>query len=221
MAEQEYDKVHGKRFAVSLQAIRNLWQPTKEMRVIEIGWPGSFSALFTDAFGILPESTNFHLSYENRWKYLPSDEYDLVICMEILEHLNDPIEPDWDLDRCATFKEEGARTLLRECYRIIKPGGHFFLTTPNIASWHGIGLILAGASPMSYGPHTREYSFNYIIQNLLPPERYKIIRAWTEDVYSEIHPESEMRRMTDTKNMLQHRVDSRNRGETTFVWCEK
>lgn len=217
----DYDKTHRKRFAVSLKALRALWKPKDGARVIDIGWPGTFTKQFIDAYGITPESTNFNLSYEENYKDLESDAYDLVICMEVLEHLNDPVRPEWDLDRASSFKGEGAMTLLRQCYRILKSGGKLFLTTPNIASWHGVGLVLAGAHPMSYSLHVREYSFNYVTEYLLKQTEFKILYAWTEDVYDEIHSPAEMERMQQARALLEYRIDKNNRGETSFVFCEK
>ncbi len=50
---------------------------------------------------------------ENRLPY-PDASFDLVTCTEVIEHL------------------EQYRGLLREAFRILKPGGVFVLTTPNI-----------------------------------------------------------------------------------------
>jgi SAM-dependent methyltransferase len=51
---------------------------------------------------------------ENRF---PPDHFDLILASHLIEHLNDP----------AAF--------VREAYRITAPGGHFFVTTPNIAGF--------------------------------------------------------------------------------------
>jgi len=44
---------------------------------------------------------------------VPASSYDFVIAVEVIEHLTDPL------------------TVLRELRKVLKPGGCFFLTTPN------------------------------------------------------------------------------------------
>jgi len=76
------------------------------------------------------------------------NSFDIVLCCEILEHL--------------------ARTpshLMREAHRVLKPGGHFFITTPNVIRIENIYKILKGYNSWSaysgfgvYGRHNREYN---------------------------------------------------------------
>jgi len=59
--------------------------------------------------------------------------YATVLCCELLEHLQtDPMH------------------LMTEIQRILKPGGHLVLTTPNVASLRSIAGILKGFHPMLY-----------------------------------------------------------------------
>ncbi|MDR2247474.1 MAG: class I SAM-dependent methyltransferase [Treponema sp.] len=51
---------------------------------------------------------------ENRF---PPDSFRAVLASHLIEHLNDPA------------------SLVREVYRILLPGGHFYVTTPNIAGF--------------------------------------------------------------------------------------
>jgi SAM-dependent methyltransferase len=51
---------------------------------------------------------------ENRF---PSDTFDAVLASHLMEHLNNPA------------------ALLKEIHRILRPGGRFFVTTPNIAGF--------------------------------------------------------------------------------------
>lgn len=76
-----------------------------------------------------------HLPYQD-------GTWDLVFAGEIIEHIADP-----DL-------------LLSEIWRVLKPGGHLLLTTPNLLCWYNRLLMLAGITPMfvehsyyaNYGP---------------------------------------------------------------------
>lgn len=59
-----------------------------------------------------------------------SDSLDVVILSEVVEHLVDT---------------DGG---LAELYRVLRPGGHLVLSTPNLAAWFNRGLLLAGVQPI-------------------------------------------------------------------------
>jgi SAM-dependent methyltransferase len=54
---------------------------------------------------------------------------DLVVCNDVIEHLVDP-------DR-----------LMEEIRRVLAPGGHLVLSTPNLAAWFNRLALLAGVQP--------------------------------------------------------------------------
>jgi SAM-dependent methyltransferase len=81
---------------------------------------------------------------------------DGVIAMEILEHMKDRRE-----DPLQTFCYSGAKTLLRESYRILKPGGWFLLTTPNLCQYAAIWGLARGESP-AWVEYQREYAWREI-----------------------------------------------------------
>jgi SAM-dependent methyltransferase len=65
-------------------------------------------------------------------------EFSTVVCGELIEHLfNDPMH------------------LMGEVNRILKPGGHFVLTTPNIASMRAVSAILQGYHPGFFHSYIR------------------------------------------------------------------
>lgn len=59
-----------------------------------------------------------------------SGSVDVVILSEVVEHLVDT---------------DGG---LAELYRVLRPGGHLLLSTPNLAAWFNRGLLLAGVQPI-------------------------------------------------------------------------
>jgi methionine biosynthesis protein MetW len=60
---------------------------------------------------------------------VPSEQYDTVTCIEVLEHLYDPDHA------------------LREVARVLAPGGHAVVTVPNLAYWRYRLDLLRGRVP--------------------------------------------------------------------------
>jgi SAM-dependent methyltransferase len=68
----------------------------------------------------------------------PDGHFSTVLCGELIEHLfQDPMH------------------LMCEVNRILKPGGHFVLTTPNVAALRGISAILQGYHPGFFHAYIR------------------------------------------------------------------
>ena len=63
-----------------------------------------------------------------------SDTYTCAYALSVLEHLLNPCR------------------FLKDCHRVLKPGGQLVLLTPNISTYFTAALILAGRMP-STGPH--------------------------------------------------------------------
>ncbi|MFH1084902.1 MAG: class I SAM-dependent methyltransferase [Chloroflexota bacterium] len=74
------------------------------------------------------------LADANRPLPLADQTVDVVTAMDVIEHLVDP------------------RALVRESYRVLRPGGYLVLAMPNLASWHNIFALLIGLQPFS-GPN--------------------------------------------------------------------
>jgi SAM-dependent methyltransferase len=111
--------------------------------------------------------------------------FDTVLCCELIEHLfADPMH------------------MMSEINRILKPGGHLVLTTPNIGSLRSVSAILLGYHP-SFFPayirprkddeetearHNREY-VPMEIQHLLTDSGFDMVRLETGEFLDEPHPE--------------------------------
>ncbi len=116
------------------------------------------------------------------------DEYfSTVICGELIEHLfEDPMH------------------LMSEVNRILKPGGHLVLTTPNIASLRALAAILQGFHPGFFpayirpsapggeadARHNREYT-PHEIQRLMNDSGFEVARLDTGPFRDEPKPEQE------------------------------
>jgi glycosyltransferase involved in cell wall biosynthesis/SAM-dependent methyltransferase len=115
----------------------------------------------------------------------PDAHFATVICGELIEHLfEDPMH------------------LMSEVNRILKPGGHLVLTTPNIAALRGISGILQGYHPGFFhayirpaegtgevdARHNREYAPREIHQ-LLENSGFAVTLLETGEFRDEPHPE--------------------------------
>jgi len=114
----------------------------------------------------------------------PDEHFTTVLCCELIEHLfGDPMH------------------LMCEVNRILKPGGHFVLTTPNITSMRAIAAILTGYHPGFFqayikpsesgevdARHNREYTPKEI-HLLLDNSGFEVTRLETGEFREEEHPE--------------------------------
>lgn len=131
-----------------------------DMRGSDI-WPGGASAVhtLTSAQGETEDFDVDNFDVEHApWPY-PGASFSLVLCCEILEHLA--------LDPMA---------MLAEINRVLRPGGHLLLTTPNIASAHAVAAVAQGEAPYGWGQfepagiptdrHNREYTTAEVVRLL-------------------------------------------------------
>jgi glycosyltransferase involved in cell wall biosynthesis len=115
----------------------------------------------------------------------PEGHFSTVVCGELIEHLfEDPMH------------------LMSEVNRILKPGGHFVLTTPNVAALRGISAILQGYHPGFFhayirpatdsgevdARHNREYTPREI-HKLLENSGFEVTLLETGEFRDEPHPE--------------------------------
>ena len=114
----------------------------------------------------------------------PGEHFSTVLCGELIEHLfEDPMH------------------LMSEVNRILIPGGHFVVTTPNVASLRGISAILQGYHPGFFpayikpsesgevdARHNREYTPREI-HKLLEAAGFEVTLLETGEFRDAPHPE--------------------------------
>ncbi len=126
-----------------------------------------------------------HFDAEKDTYPYPEEHFTTVLCCELIEHLYyDPMH------------------LMTEVHRILKPGGHFVITTPNIAALRGVAAILQGYHPGFFhayiapstgdtevdARHNREYTPREIHQ-LLENSGFTVSLLETGAFRDEPHPE--------------------------------
>jgi glycosyltransferase involved in cell wall biosynthesis/SAM-dependent methyltransferase len=114
----------------------------------------------------------------------PSEHFSTVVCGELIEHLfEDPMH------------------LMLEVNRVLRPGGHLLLTTPNIAALRGISAILLGYHPAFFpayikpaesgevdARHNREYTPREV-HKLLENSGFAVAQLETGEFRDLPHPE--------------------------------
>jgi ubiquinone/menaquinone biosynthesis C-methylase UbiE len=95
------------------------------------------------------------------------EEFDIAISMQLFEHLH----------------PEDASVHLSEIYRVLKPGGHYFIETPN--KWVGPHDISRFFSDTPEGFHLKEYSINELVTLIKESgfDRVSVV-TWWEREYS-------------------------------------
>ena len=110
-----------------------------EVRGCYYGEPGRVDhRVATSAEGEPFECDVDHFDAEKHRFPYPDGHFSTVLCCELIEHLlADPMH------------------LMSEVNRILKPGGHLVLTTPNVAGLRGISAILQGYHPGFFQAYVR------------------------------------------------------------------
>lgn len=94
---------------------------------------------------------NFNIETEV-WPYA-DESFDVVICMELLEHLL--VDPYW---------------IFAESRRLLRKGGLLVLTTPNVSSTEGVRRIVNGHAPYTFGVYSRYGGYGRHNREFAPAE---------------------------------------------------
>lgn len=154
-----------------VQLLRNIKSLNDESKILDMGiawgmWPHILSQLGYDVTGVdwaklystegltqrHPTLKDVHaFDYTTQVWPFPDNTFDLITHYDLIEHIHPPLKH--------TFNE---------MYRVLKPGGHIILTTPNFLSLRKRLSMLLGKSPSSqiqrfyeddpFIEHIKEYS---------------------------------------------------------------
>ncbi len=165
----------------------------------------------------LPDGGTFecridHFDAEKDFFPYPSAHFLTVLCCELLEHLNhDPMH------------------MMDQIHRILRPGGHLVLTTPNIAAMRSVAAVLQGHHPMLFpayikpaavsvadSRHAREYTPDEI-RLLLENSGFEVVRMETGPFREKMKPEHAWVEHVLDKYMLPRE----HRGEGIYAVAKK
>lgn len=175
----KYVKEHHKdRFIKSFEWVYPLVNRNTNIKILEIGAPGFFTFLLKKFF---PTTYIENISSDLRYPFqLKSEQYDLILKMEVIEHIKDQNEA-----RLAVVDFSGVNNSLSECYRVLKKDGLMVLTTPNVNSYRNIYRMLKQEPPWLFRGHFQEYSIKEISDFLeasnFEIEKQETINVWNKD----------------------------------------
>jgi SAM-dependent methyltransferase len=204
----EYVSNHARAMALSLDLLGRLLPTERPLRVLELGAaPYFFTALMTHHFGAEVSAANVQaatwpgaegglgagrvvlevpaegavgrldvpvsiFNIEKDPFPFDDDAFDVVLCMEVLEHL-----------------AYSPSHMLAEAHRVLRPGGLFFLTVPNLLTVKRLVLMLLNRTtevPYSgyglYGRHQREFA-PHEVRGLLAACHYDVVALQTANVW--------------------------------------
>jgi SAM-dependent methyltransferase len=156
-----------------------------EVRGCYYGEPGRIDhRVVTSTEGERFECDVDHFDAEKNQFPYPDGHFSTVLCCELIEHLlEDPMH------------------LMCEINRILKPGGHLVLTTPNVAGLRAISAILQGYHPGFFhayirpsdsgeveARHSREYAPREV-RKLLEDSGFEVTLLETGEFLDAAHPE--------------------------------
>ena len=149
--------------------------------------------------------TAFSLDLESDKLPVENDSYDLVVCCELLEHLDvDPMFMMCEINRC------------------LKKDGVLLLTTPNSISSQIVKRILHGYSPQFYIYYQKDrrpfrHNFEYAphqLRQLLECSGLEIINLWTANTFAEADSEA-------LEFLEKSGFPTADRGDNLFAICRK
>lgn len=147
----DFSKTHYERFKITASMFRSYIEPGD--RLLEFGSANQF----TDFLSLVTraEIDSFDQISKADDEKKPT-EYDCVLCLDFLGHLNDKENVLNRFGVAENFNFSGIMYVFEQAYRLLKPNGLFLVSTPNATSVDAIAQILAGRHPHLFDPHIRE-----------------------------------------------------------------
>lgn len=177
----DYVRTHITRYVHSLEMIAGCIQPG--YRVLELGGRSILADFIETVYDVYVANTESDLRYEFN---LPDSTFEMVLNMEVIEHLKDRESDNHDYWGRTMFTSSGIKSCLSECNRVLVPGGCMFLSTPNACSALAVYQIIAGNGGSNYRPHVRELTLNETTEELRNAGfdvcKQSIVYSWSENL---------------------------------------
>jgi hypothetical protein len=202
---------HRYRFYFTLKWLRSIPGINTALVALELGGEDVATDLLREYFPQV-QWLNTQGDLRQPWSAIANDSLDLIISMEIVEHLADL--PDGINHG---FFGTGLKAFLAEAHRTLKSDGVLFITTPNVGSIVHLIYALDGNSPWLYSLHNREYTI-YDLEDALGQsgftiDRWKAVHCMSVDAYTDHTPAFQL--------LLSHSHQTANRGDDLFIIARK
>ena len=139
---------------------------------------------------------------------LYEDKFDVIICMEVFEHIIDADAFGW-------FTFNGIKTMLNSFWELLNENGKLLITTPNSCGVCSLSNLLHSINPLMFMFHAREYT-PYEIKQILQALNYEIDVLNTEYAYDNCYDKIRMLKILKTNYF-----DLKHRGDDIFIIARK
>jgi len=158
------EQVHQLRYRTTYELLNSMLHST----VLDLGGATPFTEALQKAWpGSQVHSTGLQ---ELRGPFTsPLGSYDLVLCLEVIEHLHDL--PTSNMHDRAQWIYSGMRAMLNAVREHV--GGQLVITTPNSAGLKALWNVIHDLPPQTYLPHVRELTMHELV-SLVEEAGYRI-----------------------------------------------
>jgi SAM-dependent methyltransferase len=205
--EAGYVQDHRVRYTETLRRFWRAFDASRGGKVLCLGGKSHFELWLGSHFGFELEvyGTDLRLPFS-----LAPRTFDLVLMLEVIEHLYDVPSRDTFSDE---FHFTGMHSCLSESYRVLASGGFLCLSTPNIVSLDAIGQACLGLTPFQYTPHVRELTPSEV-RNFLGDAGFAVVACDTAFVWN---PVSGVDRLSLLNMLSAAGFDTSDRGDDIFA----
>lgn len=182
------DKRYFYSFMIINELINNYYSKNNIINILELGGISYFTkimeTLYKDNNNIKIHHTQ-HCDYRKEIIIDNQIKYDIIICMELIEHLNDL--DNYRIETVCTFLYSGITQFFKNINQYIHEDTIMFITTPNINSYRCFKNMIYNKPAMQYLLHCREYSVNELIELLNNIKLFNINLITTFDLMNIEH----------------------------------
>lgn len=175
----DYDHIHSLRFRHTIERCGEVLSQANN--ILELGGDSRIGNFAQEALNRRMQEYTDDLRYPFK---LPDDQFDLVLALEVLEHIKDSPLRDTDMAWIGHFNLSGLKNIFSEVFRVLRPGGRFIITTPNATSVDVLFKVAKARHPFLYEPHVREFPphdvFVLAHQHHFERVRFDTFFSWTE-----------------------------------------
>lgn len=207
----QYDFDHKTRFWETYLRLNEYLEIGKQL--LELGGESKITNYLKTQLGIAVDVYGQDLRYPFD---LNTNGYDLVLCLEVIEHIKDRTETG-GINEIAMFTRSGVRNVYNESWRVLRDGGILFMTTPNACCIDSIARIFLYQAPQLYAPHVKEFSAIELI-DLAKECGFELIAYSTANVWYP-HPTIDRDRITSI--LRDANIPTEDRGDDMFLVFQK